>query len=464
MRIAPLIPRARKVGISALSWANKPCFSKSASNSLISDSVRTMSSKLSGANRIKGTEKNIWVEFGKLAVENKALNLGQGFPDFKPPQHVIDEMMAAVASDNHLMHQYTRSSGHPRLVSALSRLYSPLIGQQLDPNKNVTVSVGAYGVLFCAVQGLINPGDEVVIIEPFFDCYEPMVKVAGGIAHYCPLRPMKTEGVTSSEDWILDPKELESKFNQNTKALIINNPNNPLGKVFSRDELQMMADLCKKYDTICLSDEVYEWMVYDDNKHIKIASLPGMFERTVTMGSAGKTLSATGWKLGWGIGPEHLIAPMQVLHQNCTYNCPTPVQEAVAGALEFEIDQMDQPDKCYFFSLAKELQPKRDKLAKICEEVGLSPVVPEGGYFMMVNTGNLKTDLPDDGTDDPRDFKFVRWMTTKLKLAAIPPSAFYHQEHKHLGENYVRFCFIKKDETIEAAGDILKKWFGSVKK
>lgn len=429
---------------------------------MISDHVRTMSSKLTGSNRIKGTEKNIWVEFGKLAVENQALNLGQGFPDFKPPQHVIEEMAAAVASDNHLMHQYTRSSGHPRLVSALSKLYSPLIGQKLDPNTNVSVSVGAYGALFCAVQGLINPGDEALIIEPYFDCYEPMVKVAGGIPYYCPLRPTKTEGVTSSGDWKLDPKELESKFSEKTKAVFINNPNNPLGKVFTREELQMVADLCIKYDAICLSDEVYEWMVYDDNKHIKIASLPGMWERTVTIGSAGKTLSATGWKLGWGVGPEHLIAPMQILHQNCTYNCPTPVQEAVAGALEHEMNLMDKPNQCYFFSLAKELQPKRDMLARLCREVGLSPVVPQGGYFMMVNTAGLN--FPDDGTSDPRDFKFVKWMTKELKLAAIPPSAFYHKEHKQLGENYVRFCFIKKDETIAAAGDILKKWFSSTKK
>ncbi|XP_048772556.1 kynurenine--oxoglutarate transaminase 3-like isoform X1 [Ostrea edulis] len=459
MRVLPLILTARRGGISAWSRINRP-----KNSPVTSQAVRTMASKLTGADRIKGTEKNIWVEFGKLAVENEALNLGQGFPDFKPPQHVIDEMVTAVASDNHLMHQYTRSFGHPRLVSALTKLYSPLIGQELDPNKNVTVSVGAYGVLFCAVQGLLNPGDEAVIIEPYFDCYEPMVKVAGATPFYCPLRPTKTGQVTSSRDWKLDPKELESKFSEKTKAVFINNPNNPVGKVYSREELQMVADLCIKYNVICLSDEVYEWMVYDDNKHIKIASLPGMWERTVTIGSAGKTFSATGWKLGWAVGPEELIFPMQILHQNCTYNCPTPVQEAVAGSLEYEMKMLDQPDKCYFYSLAKELQPKRDMLTKICQEAGLSPVVPEGGYFMMVNTTGLNVDFPDDGTNDPRDFKFVRWMTKELKLAAIPPSAFYNQEHKNLGENYIRFCFIKKDETIAAAGDILKKWSGSLKK
>lgn len=419
------------------------------------------SSKLGMASRLKGTEKSLWVEFGKLAVEHKALNLGQGFPDFKPPQHVIDEVVKAVNSDNALLAQYTRSYGHPRLVNVLAKLYGPIMDHEINPMTEITTSVGAYGVLFCAVQGLVNPGDEVIIIEPYFDCYEPMAMVAGAKPVFVPLRPTKT-GEISSADWKLDPEELASKFSEKTKAIIINNPNNPIGKVFQRDELQMIADLCIKHDVICISDEVYEWLTFDNCKHVKIASLPGMWERTVTIGSGGKTFSATGWKLGWGIGPQNLIQPLQILHQNCTYTNPTPIQEAIAAGLEYELDLKNQNriDECYLYSLAKETEPKRDYLAAMLRDLGMDVTIPEGGYFLMADLSKLKDkiQIPDDGSDDPYDYKFVRWMTEAKKLAAIPPSAFYSKEHKCLGEKYLRFCFIKNNETLKKASVVFKEW------
>lgn len=456
---------AKRLGKKLATLICQSSFQKSVIPIIVNNRNYSKMSKLKGADRLKGTEKNVWVEFGKLSTEYKALNLGQGFPDFKPPQHVLDKMVHAVqGTDNPLLSQYTRSYGHPRLVNILAKLYGPLIGRTIDPMNNITISVGAYGILFCAVQGLINPGDEVVIIEPYFDCYEPMVKVAGAIPRYCPLRPVKKEGVLTSDDWKLDPVELESHFSNKTKAIMINNPNNPVGKVFTQDELELVANLCKKYDVICISDEVYEWMIYDGLKHIKMASLPDMWERTVTIGSAGKTFSATGWKLGWGVGPESLIKPMQILHQNCIYTCPTPIQEAVADGLEYELSVFNDPDKCYLFSLAKELQPKRDALAKALTEIGMVPTIPEGGYFMMADISNLNIDIPDDGTDDPYDFKFVRWLCKEKKLSTIPPSAFYCQEHKNLGEKYLRFCFIKKDETLSKAQEIFKQWKESLGK
>ncbi|XP_021370110.1 kynurenine--oxoglutarate transaminase 3-like isoform X1 [Mizuhopecten yessoensis] len=419
------------------------------------------SSKLGMANRLKGTEKNIWVEFGKLAGEHKALNLGQGFPDFKPPQHVIDEIVKAVNSDNALLAQYARSYGHPRLVNVLSKLYGPLMKHEINPMTDITVCVGAYGVLFCAVQGLVNPGDEVIIVEPYFDCYEPMAMVAGATPVFVPIRPTKT-GVMSSADWKLDPQELASKFSSKTKAIIINNPNNPIGKVFKEDELQMIADLCIKHDAICIADEVYEWLTYDNSKHVKIASLPGMWDRTVTIGSGGKTFSATGWKLGWAIGPQSLIQPMQILHQNCIYTSPTPIQEAVAAGLEYELDLKikNKLEDCYLYSLAKETQPKRDKLAAMLQDIGMDVTMPEGGYFLMADISKIKNkiQLTDDGSSDPYDYKFVRWMTATKKLAAIPPSAFYSKGHKNLGENFLRFCFIKDNETLRKAEVIFKEW------
>ncbi|KAL4219671.1 Kynurenine--oxoglutarate transaminase 3 [Mactra antiquata] len=420
---------------------------------------RNMSSKIKMADRLKGTERNVWVEFGKLSAEYKAINLGQGFPDYHPPQHVCEKFSKVVIDpDTPLTHQYTRSYGQPHLVNTLAKLYSPILKRDINAMNEVMISVGAFGVLFSSIQGLVNPGDEVIIIEPYFDCYEPMVRVAGGTPVFIPLRPKKTEGVVTSNDWVLDKDELASKFNSKTKAIIFNNPNNPVGKVYKQDELEMVADLCKKYDVACIADEVYEWMIYENNKHIKIATLPGMWERTITIGSAGKTFSATGWKLGWGIGPENLIEALKVLHQNSIYTCPTPIQETVASGLDYELSVFGDNEKCYLQSLALELIPKRDMLAKVLTEVGITPTIPEGGYFMMCDISKLDVEIPDDGTDDPYDFKFVRWMTKNKKVSAIPPTAFYSAEHKKLGENYIRFCFFKMDETLEKAAKVFREW------
>ncbi|XP_064645839.1 kynurenine aminotransferase-like isoform X2 [Lineus longissimus] len=420
--------------------------------------------KLQLADRLKGTEGNVWVEFGKLAAENQATNLGQGFPDFMPPMYVVEALQEAVSGKNVLLNQYTRSYGHPRLVNALAKTFSHLMDRKIDAMNEVLVTVGAYGSLFCAVQGLINPGDEAVIIEPFFDCYGPMVTVAGGTPKFVPLRPKIKPGdkVISSKDWILDPDELAAAFSDKTKLIILNTPNNPVGKMYSLEEMEMVANLCKKHDAVCIADEVYEWLVYSDSQpHRKIATLPDMWERTITIGSAGKTFSVTGWKIGWAIAPANLMKCLNTMHQNCCYTCPTPIQEAVAIGFEHELSIIDNKKDCYFYNLAAELEPKRKVLAKSLQEAGMIPTIPEGGYFMMADTSNMKVDC-EDGTDAPKDFKFVRWLCKNKKLAAIPPSAFYSKDHKHLAANMVRFCFIKKDETLESASKIIHDWVATM--
>nr|XP_032528869.1 kynurenine--oxoglutarate transaminase 3-like isoform X2 [Danaus plexippus plexippus] len=424
-----------------------------------SSCIQKMSHKFNLPARYGTGEKSVWVEYIQLAAEYKpAVNLGQGFPDYHAPEHVTKALAEITTGENPLFNQYTRGFGHPRLVQNLAKLYSPLVGKEIDPNNEILVTSGAYEALFSTIMGHVDEGDEVIVIEPFFDCYEFMIKTAGGIPRCIALKPKATSGTMTSADWVLDEAELVSLFNSKTKMLILNTPHNPLGKVFTAQELETIGNLCKKYNVLCVSDEVYEWMVYAPNKHIRIASMPGMWERTITIGSAGKTFSVTGWKTGWAYGPANLMRNLQVVHQNCVYTCCTPIQEAVARSFEFELSRYNSPE-CYFFSLARELLSKRDYLVKVLRENGFNPTVPDGGYFIVADWTKLekKIDLQSE-SDKYKDYRFTKKFAKEAGVLAIPPSAFYSEDHKHLGENFARFCFIKKDENLALAENLMKEW------
>ncbi|XP_063506461.1 kynurenine--oxoglutarate transaminase 1 isoform X5 [Pongo pygmaeus] len=366
----------------------------------------TMAKQLQ-ARRLDGIDHNPWVEFVKLASEHDVVNLGQGFPDFPPPDFAVEAFQHAVSED-FMLNQYTKAFGYPPLTKILASFFGKLLGQEMDPLRNVLVTVGGYGALFTAFQALVDEGDEVIIIEPFFDCYEPMTMMAGGRPVFVSLKPgpIQNGELGSSSNWQLDPTELASKFTSCTKALVLNTPNNPLGKVFSREELELVASLCQQHDVVCITDEVYQWMVYDGHQHISIASLPGMWERTLTIGSAGKTFSATGWKF-----PQAM--------QRC-----------------------------------------RDHMIRSLQSVGLKPIVPQGSYFLITDISDFKRKMPDlpGAVDEPYDRRFVKWMIKNKGLVAIPVSIFYSVPHQKHFDHYIRFCFVKDEATLQAMDEKLQKW------
>jgi aspartate/methionine/tyrosine aminotransferase len=389
------------------------------------------------AARVRGFDATVFAEFTALANATGAVNLGQGFPNFSAPDFVKEAARAAIAGD---FNQYARSAGHPRLVQALAQVYGAHFGRALDPMTEIVVTVGATEGIFATVQALVDPGDEVILLEPFYDSYPAAVTMAGGVPVYTPLRA--PSGSRRAADWTLDIDELVAAITPRTKLLILNTPSNPLGKVFSRAELAKLAEVVCRFNLTVLSDEVYEWMIYPPVEHVRIATLPGMWERTVTLGSAGKTFSVTGWKIGWAIAPRPLAAAILMAHQWIPFAVSTPLQEAVAVALE------EAGPRGYFRWLSNMYLAKRDRLLSVLEEVGLAPMTPDGSYFIIVDTRALPVPVAPDVR---RDVAVCHWLTQTIGVAAIPPSPFYSEAHQHLTDNLARFTFCKTDEMLAEA-------------
>ncbi len=404
------------------------------------------------AQRVQGFGETVFAEFTALALETGAINLGQGFPDFAAPDFIKQAAQDAIAAN---LNQYTRSGGHPRLVEALSQVYSPLYGRTLDSMTEIVTTVGATEGIYATIQGVVNPGDEVVMLEPFYDSYPAATVMAGGIPVYVPMEQPEshTEDAPLASRWKLDMNRLHDAFTEKTRLFILNSPYNPVGKVFSQAELQDIATIVQEHSrrhqpVYVLSDEAYEWMTYDGVQQERIATLPGMWEHTISLGSAGKTFSVTGWKIGWAIAPPDIIDAISKAHQWIPFTISTPCQEAVAVALE-ETQKGE-----YLPWLSDMYQAKRDILRDALQSAGLTPHEPQGSYFILAETGHLP--IPTRA-GEPRDVTTCRWLTSKLGVVAIPPSAFYSPEHQYLVANLARFTFCKTDETLLEAGRRLQE-------
>ncbi len=369
---------------------------------------------------------SIFTEMTRLANEHAAINLSQGFPDFDGPKEVIEAAVDALRSGHN---QYARSMGHPPLAAAIAESVRGHHGLAYDASSEVVVTSGATEAIASTILSLVDPGDEVILIEPFYDSYPACIAMAGGVPRFLTLRFPGFE---------LDEGALARLFTARTRLLVVNTPHNPTGKVYSREELEVIARLCQKHGVVVLSDEVYEHLTYGGARHVPMASIPGMREWTITVSSTGKTFSLTGWKVGWATGPEPLIRAVQAAHQFVTFATATPLQVAVATAL-----RTHGPE--YFKTFRAEYTARRDFLVGALEGAGFDVAVPRGTYFVLADFTRLS---PKD------DRAFARELVEKTKVAAIPPSVFYAGCPEE-GRRLIRFAFCKKMETLKAAAERL---------
>jgi aspartate/methionine/tyrosine aminotransferase len=365
-------------------------------------------------------------EMTRLAIEHDAVNLAQGFPDFGAPEEIKRAAQDAIAAD---FNQYAITWGAKPFRDAISAKYQKWYGIDYDPEREITVCCGATEGMIAALLAVTNPGDEIIIFEPYYENYGPDAFLCDAERKLVRLRP---------PDWTFDPDELRRAFSSKTKAIILNSPNNPTGKVFTRAELQVIADLCHEFDALAITDEIYEHIVYEGASHIPIAALPGMRERTVLVNSMSKTYSVTGWRVGFVLAAPDLTDSIRKVHDFLTVGAAAPLQQAGVTALSL-------PDS-YYEKLSLEYQKRRDFLLQRLEQAGFRCYRPNGAYYIM-------TDISDFGFSD--DLSFVRHMIENVGVAAVPGSSFFSDSNA--GATLIRFCFCKKYETLEKAGDRLRR-------
>jgi len=378
------------------------------------------------AQRTIGFGESVIREMSRVCAEQSGINLAQGFPDFAAPEAMKEAAVRAIRAD---INQYAVTWGSPNLRAAVAERTSSYNAIPTEANENVTVCCGATEAMISALMAIIDPGDEVVIFEPFYENYGPDCILSGATPRFVRLSP---------PDWSFDREELEAAFGERTRAIIINTPHNPTGKVFGREELEFIADLCQKYGAIAITDEIYEYILYDGLEHISIASLPGMLDRTITISGLSKTWSATGWRIGWCIAPADITGAIRKVHDFLTVGAAAPLQEAAAEALHF--------DDSYFESLRTSYTERRDVLLSALIDSGFEVFHPRGAYYIMTDISALT---------DKDDVSFAMSLLENGGVATVPGSSFFHDPKD--GRSIVRFCFAKRMETLEAAASVLRQ-------
>ncbi|MBP5975029.1 aminotransferase class I/II-fold pyridoxal phosphate-dependent enzyme [Brasilonema sp. CT11] len=365
-------------------------------------------------------------EMTRVALQYDAVNLAQGFPDFPCPDELKRAACQAIEED---VNQYAITWGDKPFRQAIAEKVKWYLGLDIDPERQITVTCGSTEAMAAVMLATLNLGDEVIVFEPYYENYGPDAILAGAIPRYVSLHP---------PEWTFDETELRQAFNERTKAIIINTPHNPTGKVFTGEELTLIAELCQKWDVLAFTDEIYEHILYDKTQHIAMATLPGMSERTVTINGLSKTYSVTGWRVGYILANSELTGAIRKVHDFLTVGAPAPLQRAGVAAMQLPVS--------YYEELAKLYHQKRDDILRILDAVGIPYFIPKGAYYVFA-------DISSFGYKN--DIKFTEYLIKEIGVAVVPGSSFFSQSEA--GKNFIRFCFSKKPETLAKAGEQLLK-------
>lgn len=368
-------------------------------------------------------------EMSRVCREQGGVNLAQGFPDFAAPEAMKESAVRAIRAD---VNQYAVTWGAPRLRAAIAERTSRYNGIETGADEHVTVCCGATEAMIATLMAILDPGDEVIVLEPFYENYGPDCVLSGATPRFVRLR---------APDWRLDTEELAAAFGPRTRAIIVNTPHNPTGKVFDDVELEAIAKLCIEHDVLAITDEIYEYILYDGARHRSLATLPGMADRTITISGLSKTWSATGWRIGWAVAPAEITGAIRKVHDFLTVGAAAPLQEAAADALAMQDD--------YFARLAADYERRRSTLAPVLEELGFACHSPRGAYYLMCDFSRVS---------DLDDVAFARALVADGGVAAVPGSSFFSNPED--GRKWIRFCFAKRPETLARAAEVLRERLG----